>query len=418
MKRPDLLRISVGNLGRRKVRSALTLIGVVIGVGALVLMVSLGIGIKVELLEVLDTEDFMRTMFVSKKGEGGGGRGLGMFGMGGFSSEPMTDEDLAQIRDVRHVSSVTPELMLFVTVRYEELRLKRVQVLPLLPTEEAELRDALTHGRLWAAADAKECVIPSEFFRRNEEYTPEEVLGKQVTMGTKAGGEYPYTVVGVFDSEKLGIAGSSVFLPLDAAKTLREKTKGGLYRMIYQEGVYIRAVVRVKDPRHAGGTEDAIEDLGFRALTAEDIISGINTLFLVIEGFFLCVGAVGVIVALFGIANTMAMSVLERTREIGIMKALGARKRDILKLFLLEAVWLGILGGSIGLFGGWVLGIILNIIARGAYDVPERVSLFHVSPLLALGSVLFAVVVSLVAGVLPALRASRLDPVRALRYEG
>jgi len=129
------------------------------------------------------------------------------------------------------------------------------------------------------------------------------------------------------------------------------------------------------------------------------------------------IGAIGLVVSLFGIANTMAMAVLERTREIGIMKALGARNRDISRLFLGEAAAIGVLGGLIGLAAGFLSGKLLDVAARGMFDIPERVSLFHVTPWLAAGSVVFSVFVSVLAGTVPARRAARLDPVESLRYE-
>ena len=113
----------------------------------------------------------------------------------------------------------------------------------------------------------------------------------------------------------------------------------------------------------------------------------------------------------------MATSVLERTREIGIMKALGSRRRDIRRLFLLEAAWIGALGGSIGIAAGYLFGNLLNVIAHGAFKVPSDVSLFLVTPWLAGGSLAFAVVISVIAGVIPASRAAGLDPVHALRHE-
>ena len=123
-------------------------------------------------------------------------------------------------------------------------------------------------------------------------------------------------------------------------------------------------------------------------------------------------------VALLGIANTMAMAVLERTREIGIMKALGSRNRDVRRVFLLEAAGIGVIGGAVGLGGGWLLGIALDTAAHQFVpQIPDDVILFRVPILLAAGALVFATVVSMLAGLVPALSASRLDPVRALRYE-
>jgi putative ABC transport system permease protein len=111
------------------------------------------------------------------------------------------------------------------------------------------------------------------------------------------------------------------------------------------------------------------------------------------------------------------MAVLERTREIGIMKALGARNGDIGRLFLAEAGAIGALGGIVGLAGGALIGKLLNLIAHPLFELPQNVSLFHVSFWLGAGSVLFAVAISVVAGWLPARRAARMEPVAAVRYE-
>ncbi len=186
---------------------------------------------------------------------------------------------------------------------------------------------------------------------------------------------------------------------------------------LYKKGKYPSAIVKAATPEDVDEVKAQLSNMGYEALATIDIIDMIDTTFLVVEAFMGCIGAIGLLVALFGIANTMAMSVLERVREIGTMKALGARNRDIRKIFLLEAAWIGLAGGVVGIGGGWGLGLILNVIAKSALEMPPGSKLFSVSPWLVLGSLLFSVAVSIIAGVFPAMRAARLDPISALRYE-
>ena len=222
--------------------------------------------------------------------------------------------------------------------------------------------------------------------------------------------------VGILGTEGLGLRGRQVFLPMDLALDLRER-KGSMGFFSTKKGSYMSAEVRVSDPRQAQEVAARLRSSGYQVVSAMDMIRQINIIFLVIECFMACIGGIGLVVSLFGIANTMAMAVLERTREIGVMKALGARDRDIGRLFLVEAAAIGALGGGTGLALAWLAGKALNLVAHAVSELPDKVSLFHVTWWLAAGSVAFAVLVSVIAGALPARRASRMEPVAALRYE-
>jgi len=223
-------------------------------------------------------------------------------------------------------------------------------------------------------------------------------------------------VAGVLDTEAFGFKGRQIYLPMEQALSLRER-KAAHPLIPSRRGSYLSAEVRLGDPRDAEAVARRLRNAGFATLSAAELLKQINLIFLVLEGFMACIGAIGLVVSLFGIANTMAMAVLERTREIGIMKALGARNGDIGRLFLAEAAAIGLLGGGIGLAGGTLIGKLLNLAAHPIFDLPPNVSLFHVSTWLAAGSVIFSVFVSVVAGWLPARRAARMEPVVAVRYE-
>jgi putative ABC transport system permease protein len=135
---------------------------------------------------------------------------------------------------------------------------------------------------------------------------------------------------------------------------------------------------------------------------------------------FTMIGSIALLVATIGIANTMVMAIYERTREIGILKAMGASRREIRQMFMMEAGFIGLIGGVFGLLLGWVLGLGLNQaiqIVMKYRELPLRGNFFVVTPTLALGVILFATLIGLVAGLLPAQRAAKLDPLEALRHE-
>ncbi len=420
----DAASFAWGNLRRRKGRTALTAAGVIIGVAALVLMVSLGLGVKRQLLRLFETEDELRTLRVRRVKADNAKRGMGPFAafQVGGQIVPLTDKDLEEMQRIPGVQLALPDLQMILRLSIDLPEAADFYpVAGVAPEEEARYPGILVAGRMWSSPGERGCLLPTAFLELQINRKPEEVVGRKITFGAVADGEatqdLEFTVVGVFDSERVGLFGRQALLPLERAKEVRRATKGGLSWIPYKEGSYGGGVVRVADPREVEGVKARLKNSGYTVFGASDLIESINLVFLIVEGFMACIGAIGLIVSLFGIANTMAMAVLERTREIGIMKALGARNREIGRVFLLEAAAIGAVGGGVGLGMAWLSGLLLNALARKVFEFPDRVSLFHVSLWLAAGSVAFSVFVSVAAGYLPARRAARLDPVAALRYE-
>jgi ABC-type antimicrobial peptide transport system permease subunit len=145
-----------------------------------------------------------------------------------------------------------------------------------------------------------------------------------------------------------------------------------------------------------------------------------RTVFLIIDSVLGLLGGISLLVASFGIANTMIMSILERTREIGIMKAIGAEDREIKLIFFVEAAVLGLVGGVIGVLSAWAVDAIANRLAYRFFLKPNGASFvdfFFLPPWLSIGAILFALIVSILAALYPAARAARIDPVRALRHD-
>ena len=176
--------------------------------------------------------------------------------------------------------------------------------------------------------------------------------------------------------------------------------------------------------RHVLDIAEQIRSLGYQAYSPQDIVQGINSFYVVLQVVFGGVGAIALLVAAIGIANTMTMAILERTREIGLMKAIGATNRDVLSVFLGEASGIGFLGGLGGVLLGWSAGQVINVLAlaymaRQATQTgapPPSVAVY--TPLwLPLFTLLFATLIGLLSGLYPALRAATLIPVNALKYE-
>ena len=183
---------------------------------------------------------------------------------------------------------------------------------------------------------------------------------------------------------------------------------------------YDLAIVRVSNPAQLAEVRQKITDLGFGSFSIVDELDEIRTVFLIIDSVLGLLGGISLLVASFGIANTMIMSILERTREIGIMKAIGAEDREIKLIFFVEAAVIGVTGGVIGVLLAWGIDALANRLAYRFILKPQGASFidfFDLPPYLWLGAILFALLVSIAAALYPAARAARIDPVRALRHD-
>jgi putative ABC transport system permease protein len=213
-----------------------------------------------------------------------------------------------------------------------------------------------------------------------------------------------------------------VFIPLNFAESLHVMQPTDLREIsstTSDRPLYSSVSVRVKDPAKIRATEDAVKRMGFNTFSILDATRSLQQFFAILDLFLGIFGSLALVVASIGIVNTLVMAILERRREIGVMKAIGASDIDVKKLFFAEAGAMGILGGIVGVALGWAIGQVINF---GTNIYLKRQSLppehFWAVPWWLIGSAIaFAFVVSLVAGLYPASRAARLDPVQALRYE-
>jgi len=251
-----------------------------------------------------------------------------------------------------------------------------------------------------------------------------------------------FRIVGVLDTEVKEGAGqggfrglmqpASVYIPLQTARQWTLTHRGSMNQVALalarQSGAlnkdevegYESAVVRVTDPVQLTEVRKRLTELGFGSFSIVDQMEQIRTLFLIIDSVLGLLGGISLLVASFGIANTMIMSILERTREIGIMKAIGAEDREIKLIFFVEAAVIGLSGGVLGTLLAWGIDGVANRAAYRFILKPQGASFvdfFSLPPYLSLGAILFALIVAILAALYPAIRAARVDPVRALRHD-
>jgi len=252
-------------------------------------------------------------------------------------------------------------------------------------------------------------------------------VGELVASGfSVARREKTLRIVGITEHEPTagfgGMGRSRVFVPTALATKMNVMLGSDLREMVrtsYRGRAYMALAVRVDKPSQVEPAEDAIKNMGFSTFSLLDATRSLRRFFTILDMFLGIFGSLALAVALLGIVNTLVMAILERRREIGIMKAIGAGDGDIKALFFAEAGVMGFLGGLVGVSLGWAIGRAINagtnIYLKRMDMTPETfwsVPWWRVAAALA-----FAVVVSLGSGIYPASRAAKLDPVQALRYE-
>ncbi len=440
MRLADLLRSAFANFSRRIVRSGLTVIGVFVGIITIVAMLSVAVGVEMEVQRNIEAMG-MESVFVTPPHAETGGfapyaetrPGASIVSpqhmeAGGFDSYadsrpevPITPAAVETLRRMPEVDSVAPLVDL---PSYLDLRVKwgeraapaRVQS----STEQLspfEGSSQVLAGRQLDPGEARGVVLSARLARDLGVGDYGALVGQVVTLTVRLPrgetGEFPVTVLGVKEGRR-----SAVELGVEDAADIKRWWYGqpDLLETRGYDGLVVKATSLAAVP----AVEDQVKAMGFQARSLRTFLDLANRIFAVLNTLLGSVGGLALFVAALGVTNTMIMAVYERTREIGILKAIGASRWDVLRLFIVEAALIGFLGGVLGLALGTLLGRGVDWAAHW-YLESEGVrgigSLSVVPWWLALGALSFGTLVGLAAGVYPASRAARLDPVAALRYE-
>lgn len=396
--RPSILvSIALQNLVSKKLRSGLTVFGIAVGIGAVYFLLSFGLGLQ----QVVSTQVI-------------GNQSIKTIDVNIFNSRVVKLDDVTaeRIRNMKNVESIGKVYYFPGSYKLDKSESDAV-VYGIDDGYEKLTSLSLTHGiPLSKATSANSAILNTSALKAiGLSDKPGDMLKKTISLTIPnnkingKGGAYTqeFTVVGIIDSG----AGSEVFVP------------GQIFHDLGATSL-TQLKVGVKDVTDVPTARTQIESLGLETVSPVDTLQQINIIFhyfnLILAGF----GSIGMLIAIIGMFNTLTISLLERTKEIGLMVALGGRSIDMRLLFILEALLLSIVGTIAGVGGAILLGagvnVVMNLFARSR-GVPESFSLFSHTWWLFLGVLLFMILVGLAVAIMPARRAESINPIDALRHE-
>jgi len=393
----DIFTLAMRDLCERKSRSALTMLGVAVGIAAIVALISIGFGLEhsvtAQLTEMADTIMVMHGKFI---------QGRGYVELGSF-----TERDLY---DIKRISGVREAAAMLSGMKEVEFRGQRriIEVIGIDPRETHAVFGEVVkkeEGRGLRESGHKTCVvghsIAKDFF--------EHEIG--INDRLKIAGS-PFRVVGIL--EKQGGFRSEVDTQIYITKRDAKEIIGDKIATIFVRVRNIGDAERIAEEIEERIDENhKLEDFT-QALTMGSFIRQLEELFKILQAVLLAIASISLIVASIGIMNTMLMSVMERTHEIGVMKAIGARNRDILTIFLLESGIISVIGGILGILIGAIGANVISVGLESAFGV-EIPAILHAEVML--GGLAVAVIVGVLSGIYPARKAAKMSPVEAVRYE-
>jgi len=415
MKLIEFFSIAIRALLSSKLRSALTMLGMIIGVGAVIVLMSVGAGLQNYITSTFE-EMGSNLLFVSSANPDAPEIAAMAPGM---ATASLTMDDAEAIRDIRSVIAVNPTNESFVKLIAGN---ESVSVVIEGTTPEfQQLYDfEIASGRYISEVDiarrAMVVVLGSE--TAEDLFGSDDPVGQRVKMKDKR-----FTVIGVLEPKGVSSFGVSwdemVITPITTfqVRLFPQTTPSGedaVQSIVIQAasaGVMGEITADIEDLLRKRHRIAADEDNDFAVMSLEQMLGIFETITLALTVFLGLIGSISLLVGSIGIMNIMLVSVTERTREIGLRKAIGAKRRDILMQFLLEAAMLSLAGGTIGLTGAWLMAWGISQVNFGGFQINAVVS-----PLIVTVAVLVSVFIGLASGVYPAMRAARLNPIDALHY--
>jgi len=413
MKRLEGVRMAGRAITGHRLRSTLTIVGIVIGIATVIAFASFGASVQSDVIGEFQGTSASEIYIVS-----GGDffSGSGPPGSdGGFTSPIITTYDVEQIDAIDGTRAVIPRG----SVPISSLTFRNETVAPrsLTATTAAAFEGSISEGAAFESGE-REIVLNEE---AASQFQTNVSVGNTVEITRES--TTTFTVVGITSGPRGGVSGfgppsPEFYVPVDPHyRTVQESPTLGIDQRAYSTVTVVadaKQITQVKDAieQYINTDSDAIRLAGdngeVTVQSTEDVIGGIQSVLQDITRLITGIGVLALIVGAFGIANIMLVSVTERTKEIGIMKSVGATNREIIGLFLAESVLLGSAGAVIGIPVGLGVGYAGALYAEVGFTLPYGWVLIAIS---------MGITIGIVAGLYPAWRAARVDPIEALRYE-
>ncbi len=394
IKLKNLMIIALRNLSFRKLRNGLTIAGVVIGIGSVVMLLSLGLGLR----------DLVRKQVV-------GSKSIKTIDVVSSKSDvlPIDQRGLDQIKSIKHVIAVAQTYSSPGTVSYNDSNTGAAVFAASQSYLEASSLKVIAGDRLAFNSDSD--VVVNTSVTKAIGLTDKDAIGKNIKITTEI---------------KKANSESSI---LDKNFTIRSVVETGTGTELfiadklfarYNPASFAQLKVMVDDRAAVPEVRNQIEGLGLATNSPLDTLAQIDQVFRIFNFILVGFGGIGMLIAVLGMLNTLTISLLERTKEIGLLITMGARPPDINRLFLIEAMLLSLIGGVIGVAGAWALGLIVNqyyghLAASRGVNMP--IGFFSMPLYLVAGALVFIALVGVAVVFYPARRASRINPVDVLRHE-
>ena len=463
MRFPDLLIMSVNNLRRRKLRTALTVLGVIIGTASIVVMVSLGIGLNELTMEQIASWGSLTTIDVRSGDSYGqsyavsiGGGSSGMSSGGKREPNYITDEVIEKFSRLEHVTGTSPVLSINVLMRqgayeaqyetiqgvgpayFEQIKLGEGEYpqkgdtgLFFGNTVIQDFYNAKTGKGYWDTGELPDVDLMGRpfFVTFDMDGYYQSQYPSEDGAGTKPPKKYMMNGIGVQEGglDDWNNYSYRIYMDVDGMKSqLRKAFKKG--KAIpgqptnkkgkpYNYFIYNSAQVYVDDVDNVTKVQKELADMGFQVQSQIDWLESSKQQSDMDQAVLGGIGAVSLFVAAIGIANTMMMSIYERTKEIGVMKVLGCDMGNIRNMFLIESGFIGFMGGVLGIGLSYGVSLLINKFVGAQALTGMAGDLSRVPPWLSLAAVAFAIFVGMAAGFMPAMRAMKLSPLAAIRNE-